>query len=163
MTEESPTDPFSLILMADHDNSWSKYIEAVYTAFRRDFIDSQPKFRGGWVRCRRDPLFDQKEAGFWHCVQEGADEDQRTPDIRRCERVGWIRKLIEMDGNTEIDSWQTGKRGDLRQYLWMDEAYLVVLGSRGNGRWQLITAFCTDRQHTVKKLQKERDECSKNG
>lgn len=152
----------ALIVMADHGHSWDKYINAVYAVFHRDFVQTQPQFCGGWVRCRRDPLFDGKEAGFWHCVQEGADDEQRTPDLRRCERIGWIRATIEHSDQTVIDLWQTDKRGDLRQYLWFDEQYLVVLGSRGQRKWQLITAFCTDRSHTIRKLRRERDE-STNG
>lgn len=145
-----------LLLMADHDNSWNSYISAVYGLFATNFVASQPQFDGRSVRCRRDPLYDGKEAGFWHCVQEGADEAQRTPDLRRCERIGWIRAIIENCAEAEIDKWANDIRGELRHYLWYAEQYLIVLAERKHS-FQLITAFCTDRQHTIRKLRKERD------
>src|SRR5438132_13304737 len=103
-----------LILMADHGDSWQPYIKAVYAVFRRDFIDSQPRFRGRWVRCRRDPIYDGKEAGFWHCTSEGKSEDERLPDIRRCERIAWVRGVIDHCSDSRIHTWQTDKRGDVR-------------------------------------------------
>ncbi len=150
-----------LLLMADHGNSWNDYIAAVYGDFQRDFVQTQPQYDGRRVRCRRDPLYDGKEAGFWHCVQEGADDAQRTPDLRRCERIGWIRAIIENNTAAEIDAWSNDNRGGLRHYLWYAEQYLIVLEDRKR-TCQLITAFCTDRQHTIRKLQRERDESPNN-
>ena len=95
----------SLIRLEDYDGNWDKYINAVFAVFYRDFIETQPKFRGKWVRCRKAPVVDGKEAGFWHCVSEGPDEDRRTPDLRRCERIAWVRKIIENAQDRRIVSW----------------------------------------------------------
>ena len=151
----------ALILLSDHGGDWPRWIDAVYAVFRRDFITSQPRFQGGWVRCRRDPLVDGKEAGFWHCTSEGKDELSRTPDLRRCERVAWLRATIENSKDSSIDLWvrDDGRRGR-RVHIWFNEEYLVVLGERKAGsRYHLITAFCTDREHTIRKNRKERDAC----
>jgi hypothetical protein len=145
-----------LILLGDYDGNWGKYINAVFAIFYRDFIETQPTFREKWVRCRRDPIFDGKEAGFWHCVSEGPNEDERTPDLRRCERVAWIRALIEHDEDMRVDVWTSRKKRELRPHLWFDESYLVVLGKRKKN-YQLITAYCTDRGHTKRRLRRERD------
>ncbi len=149
----------SLIELDEYGGNWKQYIDGVYAVFHRDFIASQPKFRGGWVRCRRDPIADGKEAGFWHCISEGRDEVSRTPDMRRCERVAWVRATIENSADSSIDIWirDDGRRGR-RVHIWFDEQYLVVLGERKAGsRYQLVTAFCTDREHTIRKKRKERD------
>jgi len=53
------------------------------------------------------------------------------------------------------------KRREWRTYLWLNEEYLVVLGERRN-YYQLITAFCTDRPHTIRKIRLERD-AARNG
>lgn len=151
----------ALILLSDHGGDWQQYIDAVYAVFHRDFIASQPRFRGGWVRCRRDPIVDGKEAGFWHCTSEGTDEVSRTPDMRRCERVGWARATIENSVDSSIDLWvrDDGRRGR-RVHIWFNEEYLVVLGVRKAGsRYQLVTAFCTEREHTIRKKRQERDAC----
>ncbi len=149
----------ALILLSDHSGEWQRYIDAVYAVFHRDLIASQPRFRGRWVHCRRDPIIDGKEAGFWHCTSEGKDEVSRTPDLRRCERVAWIRATIENSNDATIDIWvrDDGRRGR-RVHIWYNEEYLVVLGERkARSRYQLVTAFCTDRAHTIRKKRRERD------
>jgi hypothetical protein len=151
----------SLIRFEDYDGNWEKYINAVFAVFYRDFIETQPRFLGKWVRCRRDPIVDGKEAGFWHCVSEGPDEEQRTPDLRRCERIGWLRPVIEHGNEAGVDVWRQRKGGDWRVHVWYQESYLVVLGERGR-YYQLITAFCTDREHTRRKKRRERD-AARNG
>jgi hypothetical protein len=151
----------SLIRLEECDGNWDKYVNAVFAIFYRDFIETQPKFQGKWVRCRRDPIQDGKEAGFWHCVSEGPDEDHRTPDLRRCERIGWVREVIEHAHDTDVDVWTQRKGRDQRIHIWLRESYLVVLGERGR-YYQLITAFCTDREHTKRKKRQERD-ASRNG
>ena len=147
----------SLTRLEDHDGNWDKYINAVFAIFYHDFIETQPKFAGAWVRCRKDPIFDGKEAGFWHSVSEGPDEDQRTPDLRRCERIAWVRKIIENALDRRVITWKRRKGREQRHYLWLEESYLVVLGERGR-RYQLIAAFCTDREHTKRKLRREYEE-----
>lgn len=143
-----------LLTLAQAGGNWTQYIEVVYAAFHRDFVASQPVLKGWNVGVRRQPAYDQKEFTFWHCSSEGRVEVDRTPDLRRCERIPWIRPIIEHDA--EVDTWKTRKKGDDRFYLWFDEQYLVVLGIR-NGHYMLITAFPTHRSHTQAKLRSERD------
>ena len=152
--EDMPTWLPELILLSDHKNEWQRYIDAVFAVFYRDFIESQPQLDNRWVRCRRDPIYDGKEAGFWHCISGGPDENNRNPELRRCERIGWIRAVIENYKDVLIRTWKTKKKSDLRVYIWFNENYLVVLGERRR-YVQLITAFCTDRRHTIRKLKSE--------
>lgn len=152
----------SLLLMADHDNIFPIYIEAVYDVFRRDFVDSQPKLNGKWVRHRRDPIYDGKEAGFWHCASTGDNEDDRLPDMARCERIGWIRAVIENAAEPEINIWENKRGANTNTLLWFDEDYLVILGNRTRVRdgfqyYQLLTAYCTWEESRKKKLRRERD------
>ncbi len=167
LVEEPESEPEDwlppLILMRDHDQSWPVYVEAVYTAFRQDFVLAQPRFQGLWVRCRRDPIFDGKEAGFWHCVSEGRLEADREPDIRRCERIAWIRASINGTGRSEVDCWENERNGEKRTLIWCREEFLVVLALRVRERddfryYQLVTAYCTVEKHRRIKLRKERDE-----
>ena len=162
MSQANPPWLPTLLLMADHDHAWKAYIDAVYAVFERDMVISQPKFDGCWVRCRRDPLYDSKIAGFWHCVQEGPDEEQRTPDLRRCERVGWIRAVIDHATDPQVDVWSNRRGTDQRWLLWYREQYLVVLAERKRARdgfrtFQLITAYCTPEENRKRRLRSERD------
>ena len=142
------------VLLTDYAGNCLDYVEAIYKVFHRDFIESKPFFRGLQVKCRRDPLSEGKEAAFWHCIQEGAEEAERTPDLRRCERIGWVRAVIENSEDPRIKVWQTRRKRDQRFCLWYDEEYLVVLGKRRD-YYQLITAYVTDRNHTRRKLRKD--------
>ncbi len=150
----------TLILLSDYSGDYAQYNEAAYAIFCRDFIQSQPKFQDGWVRCRREPVMDGKEAGYWHCTSSGEDETSRTPDLRRLERIGWIRNIIE--NSQYVDYWINDNRGEQRHLLWLNEEYLVVLALRqrkrdGTRYFLLITAYCTLEEHRKKKLRYERD------
>ena len=158
-----------LIRLAEHGGNWAAFIDAVYQRFDNDFVASQPRFDGKWVRCRRDPIYDGKYAGFWHCVSEGSDEDSRTPDLRRCERIGWVRPIIEHSGDPLVSVWDNQRGNDIRRLFWFREEFLVVLAERTRARdgfqyLQLVTAYCTAAEHRRKKLREERDNWkSRNG
>lgn len=160
---ESPAWLPALMLLSDYDGRWNAYVEAVYARFKDDMLTNQPKFDGMWVRSRRDPIYDGKYAGFWHCVSEGKDEAERTPDLRRCERIGWLRPVIvEAHAAEEIDVWRNQRQRDTRRLLWFNEEYLVVLAERTRQRdgfqyMQLVTAYCTTEESRKEKLRKERD------
>jgi len=160
MTDPPPWLP-PLITLGDAENSWELFIGAVYAKFRHDFITSQPRYEGRWVRCRRDPIIDGKEAGFWHCASEGRDEVSRTPDLRRCERIAWVRAVLENARDPLVESWLSPRGSDRRTVLWLNEEYVVVLADRRK-TWQLITAYCTFEDHQRRKLRSARD-ASRNG
>jgi len=151
-----------LIRLEDYAGDWKRYINEVFAVFHRDFIQSQPRFLGRWVRCRRDPIYDGKEAGFWHCLSEGKDESIRTADLRRCERIGWARAVIEHANDVAVDHWTNRRGTDVRHLLWLREEYLVVMAERERKRdgfryLQLITAYCTESEHRKARLRQERD------
>jgi hypothetical protein len=151
-----------LIRLEDHEGSWDRYIEAVYASFHDEFIRSQPRYEGCWVRCPRQPIVEGKEATFWHCVSEGLEEDQRTPDLRRTERIRLIRAIIEHADDVAVSRWVT-RRGSRRLHvLWYREEYVVVLKgivrTRDGFRYFVLkTAYCTTFPHTIKNLREERD------
>ena len=152
----------ALIRMEDYGGDWKRYVEAVYAIFRRDFIQSQPKFQECWVRVRRDPLEQGKEAGFWHCTTGGKDEDARTPEFRRMERIGWVRAIIEHTEYPAVTGWSVTRGMDRRWCLWFREEFLVVLAERvrkhdGFRYWQLVTTYDTPEEHRKRQLKKERD------
>jgi len=152
-----------LMPLEAYGGNWHDYVEAVYSAFKRDFIVSQPKFKNFWVRCRRDPLEQGKEAGFWHCISGGKDESKRTPELRRMERVSWIRAIIEHTDDTKVSFWHVTRGSDRRCCIWLNEEFIVVLTERkrkkdGFKYWQLITAYDTDQERRKNQLRRERDE-----
>jgi len=98
-----------------------------------------------------------KEATFWHMIQKGTIEEDRTPDLRRCERIRWPKPIIEHDADTAIKVWANQRRGEQRICLWLEqEDYLVILADRGKYilPW---TAYMVKQPHRQRKLQKEYD------
>lgn len=145
----------SLVLFNDYNGNWDIYVEAVYSWFKNDFVDSKPVFQGRRLGLKRYPLTDGKEATFWHMTQEGHIEDERTPDLRRCERIRWPKPVIENDADSHIKIWRNQRRREERVCLWFEkEEYLVILADRGEYilPW---TAYLVRQPHRQRKLQKE--------
>ncbi len=143
-----------LILMADFGGHWETFIEKVYEAFKKDFVDSKPIYKGQRLGLKKYPISQGKEVTFWHMTSTGSDEASRTPDLRRCERIKWPKPIIELEADL-ILSWVSIKKGERRIHLWyQQEDYLVVLAQRKNYiiPW---TAFLIEQGHTKRKLQRE--------
>jgi hypothetical protein len=147
--------------LAAFTGDWSAYCEEIHKRFVADFNDApKPEFRGKPVSVPWRPgnASDGKSGTFWHLVSEGKEENDRTPDFRRCERLQWIRCLIDSaDDTNRVNVWFDTTRGasDQRWKLTpIDYSYLVVLGDRGKYA-TLITAFCIEREHQREKLSNE--------
>lgn len=145
-----------LILLNDY--SANEYLEVVYKVFEKDFEYSKPKFGNYVVKLKRHPLYDNKSATFWHMISEGEVESERMPDIRRCERIGWIRPIMEKfdpdQSSNDIAWWIEKKKGEERFHLaLMDFSYLVVVAIRKDFvlPW---TAFLVEYEHQRRKLKK---------
>lgn len=162
MTDQNAWLP-PLVLLEDSGGEWNRYVEKVYQYFKEDFIDRKPVFRGRRLGLKRHPLSEGKEATFWHMTSEGNDEANRTPDLRRCERVRWPRPIIELADAKDVKVWTSIRNNEHRIHLWLEsENYLVVLADR---REYLLpwTAYLVTRDHTRRKLQKEYEACRKEG
>jgi hypothetical protein len=136
---------------------WTAYETVLHRIFLADIAGARLQFGGVEVGCRRHPQVAGRWASFWHLVQEGRVEDDRTPDLRRCERIRWVRWVIENAATHRgIDEWQNTRGTEVNTLLWYREQYLVVLAQR-RGYWLLKTAYCTDRNGRIRQLRKERD------
>ncbi len=126
----------------DYGN-WDDYIEELYAVFKRDFIDSIPLFRGIKLGLKKHPEFQGKEATFYHVTHEGQDENDRTPDLRRCERLEWLRLVIENCDAWGLKVWKKVVRSDKRILILLEQDdldYLVILSER-NGYLLPWTAY----------------------
>lgn len=149
--------PPDLLPLAAFGGNWGAYEAELYSIFMSDLAAGGVQFGGLRVGCRRNPETEGKWASFWHLVQEGRVEDDRLPDLRRCERIRWVRWVIENAvEHAEIDIWQNTRGTEVNTLLWYREEYLVVLGQRQD-YWLLRTAYCTEGDLRIYKLRKERD------
>ena len=149
-----------LLLLSHCNDDWQRYEDEVYAIFYRDFVESRANLGNRPVHITKQ-LIDGKERTFWHCIQEGRIEDQRTPDLRRCERIRWIRAIIENADDPKIRKWQKQKGRHLRQLLWLEACEFLVVLERRRTDWLLWTAYCTTWPHTKKRLRQEYDASSK--
>lgn len=147
-----------ILTFESFNGEWNVYCEKLYEIFKNDFIDSKPVFKGTPLSLKRHPMIDNKEYTFWHITSEDNGkkvENERIPDFRRCERLVWIKPIIENSEDIIIKFWENDSRGELRYCLWLESyEYLVVLGKR-NGYILLVTAYPVIRAHTKRKLEKE--------
>jgi hypothetical protein len=133
------------------------YIDRVYPTFVADFIQYRPKFRGVELKLRKymiDGLMHPsgKEATLWHLTSEGQTEENRSPDIARCERIGWVRAILDRleSGDPDIRVWQQQRSGKTNYGLSLSTfEYVVFLGERKGtvGAYTLpLTAYVVERE-----------------
>jgi hypothetical protein len=119
-----------------------------------DFNAGLLKFEGTRLSLRRHPIVRGKEASFWHLVSTGDIEEDRMPDLRRCECICWARAIIDNAGDPLIKRWENTRNGNTNICLWLEsENYLVVLGKR-NGYVLLLTAYLVE-EYRKKRLERE--------
>ena len=144
-----------LVLFNDYGGNWNRYVEALYGYYRQDFVSSSLSFRGIRVARKRRPFEHGKEATFWHLISEGKTEEERLPDLRRCERIRWPRPIIKHADEPVIKVWENKRKTETRICIWFEDVeYLVVLAPR-KGYVLLWTAYPVTRSHRKRKLQKE--------
>ena len=144
-----------LILFRDYGGDWNAYVEKLYEHFKRDFVESKPLYNGRRVNLKRHPMEQGKEATFWHLISDGKVEDDRLPDLRRCERIRWPRPIIEHSGDAVVKMWKNKRKDEVRICLWLEsQNYLVVLADRKEYvlPW---TAYLVEYPHRSRKLQHE--------
>ncbi|HNS10101.1 MAG TPA: hypothetical protein PKN29_10405 [Candidatus Ozemobacteraceae bacterium] len=135
--------------------NWSEYIERIYSIFRQDFVDDMPEFNSRPFRLKKIPIFKGKEATFWHLISEGEIEDERIPDLRRCERICWPRSIIDTGHLHGIKTWKNHRQGKTRVLLALEDfSYVVVLDERLE-YYLLWTAYPVEREHQRRKLERE--------
>jgi hypothetical protein len=99
--------PPNLLLFESFSGDWKAYEAELYRVFLFDIAKAGLQLHGAPVNCRRIPEAQGRWASFWHLVQEGPVENDRLPDLRRCERIRWVRWMIEnASTHPDIDEWQ---------------------------------------------------------
>ena len=154
---DSWMNPPELLLFQDFGGDWNRYEEELNRVFKEKIVHGGLRFQNNRVSYRRIPETKGRWASFWHLIQEGHEEDERIPDLRRCERLPWIPWVINNAmSHPEIDKWWNARRRETNTLLWYREEYLVVLSQREN-YWLLKTAYVTEGKYRIRRLREERD------
>lgn len=129
----------SLVLFESFSGNWDCYSEEIYRHFFSDFVSTKPSWPNKRVGLKRHPQFDGREATFWHMISEGNIEVDRTPDIRRCERIKWPKPTMESFDDVKPTEgsrirWWRNKRGtNTRVVLSLDDfSYVMIVDEREN-------------------------------
>lgn len=105
--------------LSDFGGDWARYEDAIYAAYLDTVAHAGLTLFGLPVRVRFIPTTKKKGYGFWHLIseaptQDNRNEDDRTPDLARCERVRWVAWCIahaEAEAcSTKANSWYTYSR-----------------------------------------------------
>lgn len=140
--------------------NWEAYIDHIYDVYCGLVLRSRLCFRGVPVNPRFTPKSKGKIYGFWHVTSEGGIEDDRTPNLRRCESIRWISWVIEnVDNYEEITWWDESTQAHNREVvLWVEaEQFVVILAWRHQGYWLLKTAYLADKTHKIMSLKRKRE------
>lgn len=81
-------------------SKWNKYLDSIYEIFKKDFVDNRPIFEGKGVNFRKAPMDGKYEHTFIHLTHKdeyhnSSNPNDRLPDPRRAERIGWNKAIIE--------------------------------------------------------------------
>ena len=149
-----------LVLFESCGGNWIRYVELLYSHFKRDFVDSRPTFQGNRLGLKRHPVEQGKEATFWHMISEGTVEAERLPNMRRCERIRWPRPLVEKVPSSDLRVWNQCRNGERRIAIAVDDfSYVFVLAERKDGKGSLFylpwTTFYVKHEHSRRKYEKE--------
>lgn len=152
-------------------SKWEEYENEAYRIFKADFIDSHPSFMEKKVQIRRHPIEYEKEEAFWHvtCCDFNKTKD-RTPDLRRCERIRWVRAFIENHLCNKLECpecegvlvWGTiypKSKKPRYKILLEEERYVVIVEERDN-YCLLITAYYIEHDSMLRKLRNEYQKAS---
>jgi FAD/FMN-containing dehydrogenase len=148
----------ALLLFEDDHGDWPRYVERIHQQFLQDFVHSKPSWPNKEVRLKRHPEHDGKSATFWHMISEGENEQERTPDLRRCERIAWpkpmmneLQDLTEQSTQQRVVWWCETRKGEVRYTVALEDfSYIVIVADRGNYvlPW---TAFALTYEHEKRK------------
>lgn len=144
-----------LMYLDNYNGDFQVYFKAIYRIFENDFIRKSFSYEGKNVTVRKYPLVDGIHKTFYHITHQGEDENNRTPDFRRMERIRFPKFVIENNKHPEILIWKNTRGRDERIVLLNErQNYIVVLTERSNF-YLFITAYLVEEEHRKRKLLQE--------
>jgi hypothetical protein len=149
----------SLPLIYEFHGNWTTYVEELYDMYLDDIVNNTSlKFNTLPIKTRFKPMTDGKGFGFWHIISDGEEEDDRVPDMRRCESLPWVSYCISTATKPPSPvCWWRNKRGTNTHIVILneDEDFVVVLAERKD--YYLLKTAYFPRSYRLKSMKKERD------
>lgn len=137
--------------------------ELLYAIFYDNFIANKTYHRGKYVGFPRI-IENGKERIFWHLTtRDDKTQEARYPDLRRSERLPWLKPMIEVEPNTDVLTWEyTESDNSVKIYIWLrNHDYVAIIRKFKNGALILVTAFWVEYPSARRKLMKKYDNRNK--
>ena len=151
--------------LEEFQGDFKRYDEYLYNEiFKKELFAPNFFFNNKQVRFKRYPIECHREQAYFHLTTKAASKDipmsEREPDLRRCERLHWLRPSIEKNHiefcglSCFVYYEEPSKRGKTRINLFNEkERYLIILEDR-NDYFLLVTAFYIHEEHYLKSTKK---------
>lgn len=152
-----------LICLDQFRGDFFKYQDYLYKEiFKKQLYTKKIYFEGKPVGLKASPFFQEKEDSFYHltCKDFHWGSEDREPDLRRSERLSWIKPSIET--NHDDACKKSCFKRYVREYnnkqrihlLDIEDRYIVILEERPTF-YLLITAFYIEYDNQLNKKIKE--------
>jgi hypothetical protein len=131
-----------------------KTYDDLYRVFCNEIRNGALCYRGNAV-WHFPKMEDGKEDIFWHLTSiKDKISGDRLPDLRRCERITWVRPLLKACPHADIDDWDYEEGdGTIKTYVWLrGHDFLVLMKKFPNGERRLITSYPINYEHKRKEL-----------
>src|ERR1035441_10441896 len=136
--------------------------DVLYAVFTRDLRRGGLSYLGFNVWFYPTTEEDGKEEIFWHLTSR-KDMTQnppvRIPDLRRSERLTWVRPMILRCPCATSDVWDWDHLegdGTIKTYIWIQQHHFVIIIKKlPDGRRRLITSYHLDDDYQREKMGKK--------
>ncbi|MEK7607378.1 MAG: oxidoreductase [Patescibacteria group bacterium] len=161
-TEKIINPPPNLIVFSGHTEEWDAYQESLFQVFCKTIVEARLTFQGMPVNPRRFPEEKGKHFTFWHLISEGEKEEDRTPDLRRCERLDWVAWVIQnCESNPDISYWESRRKRSKNFVIWYEKGEFAVVIARRSRYFVLLSAYHVMSGHRINAFIREREEYRK--
>ncbi len=127
------------LLVCEDLTNFSNYEEKLFQIFLQLYEQSEITYHGTPVYLKHYPPDYGEKSSFYHLTcenyQHTGNENDRSPNLRRCERLKWPKSILEVcDSNCpQLLKWENVRHGKKNILLLCPELdYLVVLSKRNN-------------------------------
>jgi len=151
-----------IISFSDYNSDWKKYLGKLFEIFKKDFIDSKPQYDNKPV------LFDNRQinnypACFWHLITENKIKDydrvsEENISLLRCERICWIRPVIENYTDNIVSVWENKRRRKTNTIFFLEDLDYIVILTNVKNRFYLLTAYYINHSHRKEQIIREREQ-----
>lgn len=156
-----------LMTLGHYGGDWQVYEDALYAEYLATIVHAGLHFQGVRLSTRRTPETKGKAYGFWHIISEAEskqnrNEEDRIPDLKRCERIRWVAWCIQNAGSPRVSWWENQRGRETHVVIWAEEHDFAVIlakrnGSDGNPYYLLKSSYWV-RSHNIATFERERDE-----